>query len=483
VQISPPMEQITADQWWASYQPVSYKIGNHLGDEAAFLQMVQTCRKCGVGIVVDAVISNERGVQTSGSLRVPTHYSYACAPLWTDHMAAGSGSGTSGSSFSARTFPGTYSPNDFHHNSGDTSSNCVISNYQDKWNVQHCDLVGLPDLDSGADYTRRTIGAYLTGLTAVGVSGFRVDAAKHQDASELGAILAAGNTSHLEVYQEVIGAPGEAVQPSEYVGNGRVTEFGYSYQLADKVRASDLAGLHGLGGGLLPSDKALVFTDNHDSQRASSALAAMGPRGSPLGSPLGNPLAHRGLSVEALRFASGVLTYKDGASYAVANAFMLAWPYGRVRLMSSYYFTDHDAGAPSTPVHDGQGNVACGDGHPWVCEHRWPAIAGMVGWRRAAGSEDVGNWQQSGSGRVAFSRGRLAFVAFSALSAGTWSATLQTMLPAGTYCDVAADDACKNTVVVGADGTASILVGSSGSNVVALHVNATARFTTAVSSA
>ena len=28
--------------------------------------------------------------------------------------------------------------------------------------------------------------------------------------------------------------------------------------------------------------------------------------------------------------------------------------------------------------------LACGDGHPWVCEHRRPEIANMVAWRLAA---------------------------------------------------------------------------------------------------
>eukprot|EP00966_Prymnesium_polylepis_P285759 6600963-Prymnesium_polylepis.1 len=133
--------------------------------------------------------------------------------------------------------------------------------------------------------------------------------------------------------------------------------------------------------------------------------------------------------------------------------------------MSSYYFSDHDAGAPSTAVHDGQGNVACGDGKPWVCEHRWPAISGMVSWRRAAGAEAVANWQSDGEGHVAFSRGALAFVAFASPSAGTWSASLQTGLPPGEYCDVAADASCSKKLTVGADGVASLAV----SSVVALH--------------
>ena len=51
VQISPPTEQITASQWWASYQPVSYQIGNRLGDMDAFKAMIADCQRCGVKII------------------------------------------------------------------------------------------------------------------------------------------------------------------------------------------------------------------------------------------------------------------------------------------------------------------------------------------------------------------------------------------------------------------------------------------------
>ena len=38
---------------------------------------------------------------------------------------------------------------------------------------------------------------------------------------------------------------------------------------------------------------------------------------------------------------------------------------------------------------------SCGGG--WVCEHRWPAIAGMAGWAKATSGEDVGNWYENGN--------------------------------------------------------------------------------------
>lgn len=169
------------------------------------------------------------------------------------------------------------------------------------------------------------------------------------------------------------------------------------------------------------------------------------------------------------------LTQLARCSHRRPPYFPRSWPYGRVRLMSSYYFDDHDAGPPATPVHDASGAAACGEGKPWVCEHRWPSTAGMVGWRLAAGDSAVANWQEDGSGHVAFSRGH-AFAAFAAPSAGVWSASLQTGLPAGAYCNVAAGDSCAEKVTVGKDGVAAVSVQS----VVGIHTGAAAPATVTV---
>lgn len=41
------------------------------------------------------------------------------------------------------------------------------------------------------------------------------------------------------------------------------------------------------------------------------------------------------------------MTFKDGSLYVMAVAYMLAWPYGYPRVMSSFYFTNNDQGPPS----------------------------------------------------------------------------------------------------------------------------------------
>jgi len=51
--------------------------------------------------------------------------------------------------------------------------------------VRHCDLSGLVDLDTGSTYVQTTIGNYLADMVSIGVKGFRIDAAKHMEPSDL----------------------------------------------------------------------------------------------------------------------------------------------------------------------------------------------------------------------------------------------------------------------------------------------------------
>ena len=127
------MEHIQGSAWWTRYQPVSYDLISRSGNETQFADMVSRCHKSGVAIIADAVIN---------------------------HMAAGSGTGTGGSSYGNRAYP-IYSQNDFHHYENNGNSNCEVDDYSDKYNVQYCDLVGLPDLATGNDYVQNTIAGYV----------------------------------------------------------------------------------------------------------------------------------------------------------------------------------------------------------------------------------------------------------------------------------------------------------------------------------
>ncbi|MFD5401610.1 alpha-amylase [Streptomyces griseorubiginosus] len=363
VQVSPPAEHIQGPQWWTSYQPVSYRIAGRLGDRTAFQNMVGTCHKAGVKVVVDSVVN---------------------------HMAAGSGTGTGGSSYTKYNYPGLYSSYDFD----DCTSQ--VTNYQDRWNVQHCELVGLADLDTGESYVRGAIAGYLNDLLSLGVDGFRIDAAKHIDTADLADIKSRLSNPSVYWKQEVIYGSGEAVQPAEYTGNGDVQEFRYAYDLKRVFNNENLAYLknYGEGWGYMNSSVAGVFVDNHDTERNGSTL-----------------------------------NYKDGANYTLANVFMLAYPYGAPDINSGYEWSDTDAGPPD----NGSVKACWQDG--WKCQHAWPEILRMVAFRNAVRGESVTNWWDNGGDAIAFGRGAKGYVAINHESSGL-TRTYQTSLPAGTYCNV-----------------------------------------------
>ncbi|GAB2594798.1 carbohydrate-binding module family 20 domain-containing protein [Streptomyces capparidis] len=403
VEVSPPQEHIQGAQWWTSYQPVSYRIAGRLGDRAAFADMVRTCHAAGVKVIADAVIN---------------------------HMSAGSGTGTGGSPYTKYDYPGYYQTQDFH------SCRRPISDYRDRGDVQNCELVGLSDLDTGSEYVRGRIAGYLNDLISLGVDGFRIDAAKHMPAADIAAIKARTSDQGKFWVQEVIHGAGEAVQPTEYTGNGDVDEFRYGRDLKRMFLDERLSYLSNFGEawGYLPGGKARTFVDNWDTERNGSTL-----------------------------------TYKHGADYTLANVFMLAHPYGSPNVYSGYEFTDHDAGPPL----GGQVNSCYSDG--WKCQHAWRQIANMVAFRNTAAGTGITHWWSNGNDAVAFGRGDRAYVAINHETSAL-TRTFTTSLPAGTYCDVqhgdvTADGRCTGPVhTVGSGGTFTATVGAN--DAVALHVGA-----------
>lgn len=409
VQTSPPNEHpVLGGQWWTSYQPVSYKVESKLGTRAEYKAMIDACRDAGVDVIADVVVNHMSG-QTSGT-------------------------GWAGTTFTEERYPGPeggYGPQDFH------ACRSNIASYTDRYQVQNCRLVGLQDLDTGAQYVREEIGRYLNDLIALGVRGFRVDAAKHIAAADLAAIKAQLSDQSVYIVQEVIGAAGEPVQPSEYLGVGDSHEFAYARHLKSAFTGS-LTSLNGMTGAswLLPSAQAGVFVDNHDTERNGETLS-----------------------------------YKNGSTYRLANVFMLAHPYGWPTVYSGYAFSNHDAGAPQT----GSGEVldaVCGQG-AWTCAHRWNETAHMVGFRDAVGTTSVVHWWDNGYDQIAFGRGDKGFVAINR-SGNPLTRTFTTSLPAGSYCDVisgSAGSSCSGTTVtVGSSGAATFTVPANGA--VALHVEA-----------
>ncbi|HEV8266526.1 MAG TPA: alpha-amylase family protein [Gemmatimonadales bacterium] len=416
VQISPPQEHsITPSHDWSErYQPVRYTIArSRSGTEAEFADMVNRCRTAGVGIIVDAVINHMTNYPSPGT-------------------------GSNGSPYSKYDYPGLYSSGDFH-------PACALTNYQSAANVQDCELFSLPDLNTLLPSVRTKIAGYLTMLARLGVEGFRIDAAKHIQQVDLDAIFQiVDSTAVAEArpipyyFLEVVGnGQGEALGPYDYYGEAYssggaadITEFTFA-GVGDKFR--------GIGGqhlselnpgqfpgtwGMMPSDKALVFLQNHDTQHQCG------------------------------------LSYRDGNVFRLANVFMLAQPYGYPSILSSYAFSCPSENSMG-PVSDANGwtlpvscaaslEAATSSGH-WVCEHRDPYILTMVAFRGIVAGTDVNHWWDDGANAIAFSRGDKGFVAINGGST-MLTGTVTTGMAAGAYRDLLS----AATVVVDSAGSVQL---------------------------
>jgi len=442
VQVSPPQASASLGAWWDVYQPVNFvSLKSNMGTEAEFQAMVNTCHAAKVRVYVDVVVN---------------------------HLAAGSGTATDGSTWNSSSLAYPYFGSSDFHPACDIASGDYGSP-GNRSNVVNCRLSGLPDLKTDGAYVQGQVKNYLTKLINLGVDGFRFDAAKHMWASDLTAILngvthttTSGET--LWVTQEVI--PDSNVVRSDYYTNGTLNEFQFSYAMKAVFRNENGANLSQIrsimgtpgnwGGtwGFVPSDKATVFVNNWDTERNGSSLVAS-------------------------NYVSGATNDTQGTKrYDLANIFMLAWPYGSAQLHSGFRFTSYDQAPPSASPFDASGNPLINQS--WDFIHRWSDIANMVAFRAATSGQGVDYFTNGTGNQIAFGRGAKGFVAINNENAA-WNAALQTALPAGTYCNVvhgvlnASGTACtSDSVTVGSNGVISVSIPANGGSVVpavALHVN------------
>jgi alpha-amylase len=171
VQVAPPQNSLKRTElgsgsdtilhpWWEVYQPVTYELTSRMGTEDQFKAMVTKCRKAGVKVYVDAVIN---------------------------HMTGQGKTSYGGVDYKPYHYP-DYGPNNFHFTTGECpSSDGGIQDFNNKLQVFKCNLVGLEDLRTETDKVQDTLADYLNKLIGYGVSGFRVDAAKHIGQDDLDA--------------------------------------------------------------------------------------------------------------------------------------------------------------------------------------------------------------------------------------------------------------------------------------------------------
>jgi alpha-amylase len=245
------------------------------------------------------------------------------------------------------------------------------------------------------------------------------------------------------VFLEVVGnGQGEALGPRDYFGEGYssggaadITEFtvtgvGNKFRNVNGEHISQLnpngppgSQFSEAAWNLMPSDKAVVFLQNHDTQHNCG------------------------------------LSYRHGDTYRLANVWMLAQPYGYPSILSAYVF-DCPGGNSMGPPSDGDGwtlpvncasSLETATAGQFVCEHRDPYISRMVRFRAVVAGTVITHWWDDGDDAIAFSRGDKGFVAINNGTAQV-TASVATGLAAGTYCDRltggVAGGACAGTTVV-----------------------------------
>ncbi len=158
---------------------------------------------------------------------------------------------------------------------------------------------------------------------------------------------------------------------------GTVKRLGNNFHLAKPIT------------GWVNGSGANVFVANHDTERVRNAV-----KQAVLSSKADSP-AQNGYSLN---------NNSPNNTYVSALIFSLAHPYGKPTILSSYHgFNNSDAGAPN----GGIGTCSRSGGeNGWICQHRWTAVAGMVGFRNHVGDAPLTGWVAPQSQQIAFGRGR-----------------------------------------------------------------------------
>lgn len=379
VQVSPPQEHIvtTSAPWWERYQPVSYKIESRSGNEFQFAEMVKRCKQVGVDIYADVVLN---------------------------HMnAMPEGRGFGGTRFSHYNFEGVWQPQDFHH-CGRNGNNGLVD-FNDLFELQNCELLGMSDVNTGAESVQRKLAGYLNHLLDLGVAGFRVDAAKHISAGDLLGIFRMVSRPHFRVL-ELILTPGEPVRLDDYLPAGDINDFAYAYGVGDAITTGDFTRLPKLPGASgIRSEDSVAFTENHDLER-------------------------RPQRENLLAFV------KDPVLHKLGSVFLLTWPYGYPQVYSGYSFSNNDAGAPldqagriASPLQNG--NCAA----PFTCVHRFDWMKKLVSFRNLTDKNFAATNVWAEGAVISFGRGEAGHVVISA-EAKAKSLRVQTSLKPGKYCNL-----------------------------------------------
>lgn len=310
VKVFPPQEAILSyttvengelNPWFFIYQPVSYKLTSRHGTRQQFKSMIDTCRSNNVRVYADAVVNHMTG---NGNDMNPDHRNGsggACIHWGSKNGSAGSPWYTHGYQFQNNPFskqrPGLEFPS-VPYDESHFHCERVLNSWTDPFTLNYGWLVGLTDLNTENDYVRQRIADYMTDLISIGVSGIRMDAAKHISPKNISYIfkklkdnLNGLNDDFIAYLEVIVGGEKDLLVCNEGEYNfaksfeNTMLNVGLSQEDVDKIKiwSSDYPKEFPICGYWpIKSERYAIGLDCHDDQFPGSSSRDMGDAGSVL---------------------------------------------------------------------------------------------------------------------------------------------------------------------------------------------------------
>ena len=232
IQIPPAQRSNPDGRWWARYQPIDYSVIDGKGSEADLKHLVKKAHGCHMKVIADVVFNHMANLDEYKDLN----------------------------------FPGISADN-FH-------PKCSI-NYNDgnRTSETDCWLGDLPDLDQSKTAVETAHKKHLKKLLALGIDGFRFDAAKHMPAAVVQKYIDYINSesrgkawNYLEVIED------SDTRGEDYSGVAAVTDFVLYRSLKTAFTfGGDLRSLRVAAA--INDDRSATFGRNHDNIAAINASA------------------------------------------------------------------------------------------------------------------------------------------------------------------------------------------------------------------
>lgn len=245
--------QSYACDWWATYQPINFEIGNNYGTKADFKAMCEEADKYGVKIIVDIVANHMAQADTGVAGEV---HENVIADIKDDP--------------------------DCWHNTTSTTSD--VSRYS----MTQYTLDGIPDLNTSNEKVQSYVKSLLKECIDSGADGFRFDAAKHieldTDEAVNGVEYASDFWSNITSYARDIKPDifiyGEVLAPfgtdaTNYTQYMRITDSDYGNKVRNATRGTNTPGLISPSFENTDGDDYVLWIESHDNYNSWTAVKTL----------------------------------------------------------------------------------------------------------------------------------------------------------------------------------------------------------------